>query len=454
MIASTYNNEQLKIIIDFSDVNLPNYVAGSMYADDKFITEAEFNWQSRNNKLGSFSFTGSSASLDIYDENDTLNVNNNKGLYFGVQLLNRKVLIYKSGFNGDTPVWKPYGEWYIRSSGNNYASGWHDVTSLSLEDGLSELGNNIMPNIEYSGSTGEDAVVAIFNALGIGAEKYDLSEVNLSTLTYTALPDGKVRDALIDICNLSFTYITVDVNGVYVFKNLFSSNTSTPDFDLDYTVVGEIAASTEEAENYNNVSVKYAGAKALAYKQINSLNSIAVHGPTAKIKLSTGDEKVMSIEQMSVLAHNTGSLINYTYKLLTDSIDIDLLLSNDEEHIISVTAYGLAQSYDKQTSITVAVPGSSESASSDVYEYTSKLPITETEAYTIAHKFVNMIKTLRHKITISHTMLSPDLTVGLVVRLTNTGTAYDGLYTVDSIKNSFGSEYSCVLTLIKTVGEE
>ena len=205
------------IVVYYGDVN----------ESGMFIVEADFNFIDSNCDVNMLGVSESStACLLLYDRTGVLSPDNEDSPYYSTLINGVHVKIEINDHEeNNTPVWEPYGEWYITSVTSELADGEYQPLRICLQDRLNILGDMEITNDEgelaaISGVTAAeilDGVLSNIKWLGVNLESgvdyvIDSAITAMDDAIFGVTSGSKVRDIINNVCRtcLARAYIRLD----------------------------------------------------------------------------------------------------------------------------------------------------------------------------------------------------------------------------------------------------
>lgn len=456
-----WNNEQFKFILKFSEIDdeLDDLILSTDYnvSPTAFVNEQPgFSFESSQasvNRL--FSLSDSLLNLKVTDTEALLNKNNTTSPYFGHLVPGIKLEAYIADdlAAGETYVdydWQSYGTWFVTSIENSVSLGDNTTVKISAKDIISEIGALKTDTLQYSGSTGQQALVTVLTAAGLTNADYVIdSSLDLS-FAYTKLKDT-LATTINDILRASCGYCTILHNGKLLFASVFNIHALGQIYTLDAGTVGDISLPMHESMNYGRVEVKYAsGSDSKYFKAIGDYASkISTGSTTINVEMPTG---LLSIEALRIVIKGCadGDLINdVSYVLSGNILAITVSATLEANRDILVDIYASVPSSAAMNTETYNIDAAA-SNNSYAYVYETTHITSQQEAETLAEQLGDVIRMMRTQLICSTSMLSPYINVGDTITITNSDIAdYNGDYMITSLDIDTGASYNTSFTLLK-----
>ena len=128
-----WNNEQYKLVIDFSDAGLPDYeVTTNSGLTDSFIHSIDATFTDGNRSSNPLGFMYSSQTyVYVYDNEDLINPFNIQSKYYSYMTPGRKATLYKMVNSGE---WKRYFAGNITTCNGSFENGPHGLVIIHIEE--------------------------------------------------------------------------------------------------------------------------------------------------------------------------------------------------------------------------------------------------------------------------------------------------------------------------------
>ena len=471
-MSSEFDNEQYKLIIDFSDVGLANYEVTTGGAQrelppfspdnpDAPWTHGTEGVQKYINKISTRMTAGASDSdplghltssqcfLYVFDEDDTINPMNSGSVYFGYMAQGRKAKVLRTDDGGTT--WTQYFVGFITNWQGSYKDGCCGPVSLAIADPISSIGRFATTELDYHGSTALDALQAIFTAYGLTANDYVIDpDLQLNTLQCTALM-SPARNTINDICYRSLACVQMKHDGKIYISKLYSPMETTPDWVVTCEDLGPITPLISNAVRYSVVKVNYTAAGGLAYKLLASQSDITLSDGVNKITLDAFD-KIYSVESVDITVDEGFSPQEYnsvTYSAGENNINVTIDAELDNEKTARIDVYGLTAGGTQQKTELMPINGEVlYTDTTSAFEYNATDIMDDVEAHNLAAELAAYISTLRKRVEISQTNLSSDIEVGDVISISGIVSYYDNQYRVQEVVMEYGETYNVKLVLV------
>jgi hypothetical protein len=442
-MSVNYAGEQFKIEIDFSDITgLDNYITTTYtYSDGSYIESLNFHFTDgdrSNMPIGKI--MSSYVYVNIFDPSDVLNPKNQDSAYYGHLNSGRKITIYKSKIVNNIAVWQEYFSGTVSKWSSSYQDGRHGLTRLYCEDILNKICAKDISDLSYSGLNAHNAVTSIFEYCGLTSNDYEIeSGLDLTAILYSTLQQGNARRTLQDICQQALAFITVKHNGKVFIGSLIRSET-TADWTLGNGDVAPIQNNQEDAANYSIVKLAYPGSGDL-YSLVGKLERILLTNGENVIPVPLqSDIDIKSIEDATVdiegnddVQMDTGMITDISVSGSNTTAEVTVELDVQEDVYADFSVYGIINSSDIKASVTATIPGHQATDSAATYTIETNRVLNSTSAQTMAAAIASYINNLKNHLSVSASHLSPDISVGDVVEITNVSSTYNGLYYVAEV---------------------
>lgn len=439
---------QMKLHIDENTV----YVASSIQDEETgiFIQSASFSKSDGNTNVNPLGIASSdSVNLSIFDPSDNLSPANTNSPYYGKLASGLKMEMFISKDRGQT--WSPFGVYYTNNFSGSYSEGYHNLVSISAADRLNILGNELIPELNvYANVTLLELLETLFDALGYSKDEYYIDpKVDLSEV-WGVLPGTKVRDFINSVCQRTFSRVIINAQGVIEFVPALDLATNYNELVLEPEDVGELKNASSDNINYSKVNVKYDVYGTVAEVTAYSNDSVSLAIGHNIIDDITFANTVVCIKNVYIRYRselNLAKIENVEYVAFGDGmiLELDVLNANVFEVSIQVEAV-VKTTIEKTATVSLNTNGRL-----GLTEYTLDVDnqMTDEAAQKLCNDIVEYLKRLENKISISGTVLTPDISIGDQITLQNTGTLYDGVYKVTSLQIEFSESYSLNAELIR-----
>lgn len=448
-----WQGQDLKFTLYIDDEN--TYEATTIGdTSNKFIHSISFNKSEGNTSVNPLGIASSDrVNISVFDPEDLLSPANTSGPYVDKLTTGLKIEVNISDDMGET--WKPFGVFYTTSFSGNYSDGVHNLVTISGEDRLNTFGNTIVPELPvYANVSIQKIIESLYEALGYTTAEYYIDPLINTEYLWGILPGTKVRDFINSACQRMFARVLIDTNGVMRWLPALTLGTNYNQITVNPNMIGNLKNNTANNINYSRINVKYVIYGQETEATIYSNNNISLKVGENTIDNITFNNVVVAVTRLLVNYKSElglGSITNVSYVAFGNGMIINIETEGESVYGVSITAEGIVMStLSKIASLEVDSGGR---VGLTEFTYENKFPMTEAEANQLCQDLWNYIKTLRNRITISNTALSPYISIGDKVTVEGTGTLYDGVYKVINIDLKFAETYSSSLTLLR-LGEQ
>ena len=417
---------------------------------DSFIQSLSFNNNEGNMRVNPLGVaTSNRVTISIFDKLDRLSPGNMNGPYFKKLVNGLKIeLTIQYVENGP---WTPYGEYYTTGFSGSYTDGFAGLATIQAEDKLNTIGNLEVPELNVYANVSIKALIkAVFNGLNITDEMYTIDPgIDMSRI-YGVLPGTKVRDFLNKVCQITFSRVIIDREGLIRFIPALKLASSYNELTLGPDDISSLKNMNTDNINYNKIRVQY-----LAYGQ----NTRAIIYRRSNVVLALGDNslndivfnnQVISIENIDIQyssENNKAGIDKITYQAFQDGMILNIHVSgaavNDSDIVIEGIVISGADQYE---SIDLR---NSTKLGGLTFTLETDIQMTKTEAQTLCRNVRDYIEEIARSIDISGCVLTPRLYTGDKVIIKGTGTMYDGTYKVTTQSLNYSENYSMNMTLIR-----
>lgn len=469
-----------KLVIKFSELTnrsgeslgLSDYTVVSrpdIENSEKWLASQQFDFICGNDDVETIGMAESSTALmDVFDWNGTLNPDNDNSPYYGYLINGVHAIFYKSSgiVPGSEPgdenryYWSAYGDWYTTAFNAELSDGSFAPVHISFEDRLNTIGaKHIEFEAEeaagYSGLTADALLAAVFTNAGLTSDDYYISID--SSITYytgfTAKNGELVRDVVNRICQLTCSrcYVRPDLRRVIVEPVLSCIYGNS----VQLEGMTALTSSLRAAAMYDSVKVTY-------YKKASK---IPVRVGATSADLVTGsnvvnidfDEPVVGIDNIRVYSQQADEDEEATSNSV--SVNLQSWFGWEGGVTVNVGAYGgdvsdvnfevIGRVATDKKSKTVNINNNVKTESSLTYEYDSGLIMSKADATATANRLAGIIKSLSVVKAINDTYYTMSILPGDCVVVVNATPSFDGTYKVNRTSIVNGEGYNMTIELIK-----
>lgn len=441
-METIYNNEQLRATIKFPS---GDYVALTDKPGtdlDKLLISSEFSLSEGNtgvNPVGTLA--SNSASLMIYDTEDSLSPGNTSSPYYG-EMVNGVRVLLEVRSTGD---WEPYGTWYTTGWSGAYYDGGAYAVRVSLEDRLNTLGQLPLPKITaYKDIQVGQLITNVLKAVGVPETELYIDPALNQTISYGIAQGDKVRDFINSICQMVFARVFVNRDNVICFYPALSTLATGNTWTLTHNELGSLYNKNEAAINYSSVKLSYyepdAVVKEVLFDGVYDLKS----GANTLTDI-TPNGKVISVEQVDVTSKTT-TVQGLQITAFQDYISLNVTVTEAEEDV-SISGLGYVVG-SKQSFVIANIPNAAITGAG-VLPFDTQQILTTTQANALAQQVASFVQAVSRSFGVSGTPLTPFIYTGDKVVIADTGTHYDGTYKVTEATIRFAEGYGVDISFIR-----
>jgi hypothetical protein len=471
-MSTFYEDEQFKLIIDFSDVTgLSDYEAMTgapakelppfdpehpdepwTHSDDstekyiQTIHKKSASGNSGSNPIGHMA--SATLYISVFDDEDTINPMNESSAYAGHMTPGRKVQLLKST---DGTNWSSYFKGFITNWQGSFKDGYYGITTITATDLLNNIGVMDLSAVSYTGENAKQALEAIFTAYGLTSSDYVIdNSLNLQSIAYASLK-SPARQTINDICYKAIARVVMKQDGKIYVEPLIITAPVTADHVLTANDIGPLTPVNTNAVSFSKVKVSYLSGDGLAYQKIASQTDIKLINGVTEIVLDSL-EKIYSVDDVDITINEESAPQEYnsiTYRASDNSVTVSVNATLDGEKSARIDVYGLVAGGTQTKSVSVDISGSAIGAQASTFEYNSSSIMTTVTATALANKLADYIRSLRKQIEIQQTTLSSDVEVGDTVQIIGVSTTYNGMYIVSAVSLENTEDYNVSITLLK-----
>lgn len=469
-----------KLVIKFSELTdtsgtslgLDDYVVYMLdgFVDNtRFIGDIKTDLSIGNDDVAVLGVAESStAMVQVYDYDGTLNPDNSDSVYNGYLLNGIRAELYKATEvnSSETPgtdayyQWQAYGEWYTTGFNAELSDGSYAPVQLSFEDRMNNLGAKSLDftaeqSFGFSGLSGAELLARIFEFAGLSENDYvihiDPNKDNFSG--WGVKPGDLVRDIINRVCQATLTRCYFRMDGkLYVEEIDYITGR-----DI-WQVDGMNALTSNIGQNviYNDACVKYYIPSDFKFDELCN----------EEVDLVTGDNNIslffngsamsiddirafVSVENANEDSNNTGYAGDGEFNITEWSgwekgVNIKVY-STANIPKVTLVIYGHVVDGEPRRSAKQLVNEDVATWSSMTFEFDSLGTMSSSAANTLAANIASAIRKLTVKKAMHDTAYSIDMQIGDVLQIQNCGTSFDGYYKISRLSMETGETYSLSL---------
>jgi hypothetical protein len=440
-MGNSYNGEGLRAELTFAD--------GSGYTVDTFgspnyTSKAHFLWVKGNDKADPLGIpVSSSVSLELYDPDDNLSPINTASPYYGLLELGIKVNMFITYDGGS--MWQPYGEFYASGITGTYNNGSVSMAQIDADDIINTIMNSEAPGLQIGANVPVgDLLVQLFDGIN---EKYGFDfnyEVDPSiasqTISIGVFGGNLVRDVIKEICHATLSRIYSDRYKIICILPALTPFWKGSTWNLGPEDLGDLRNEINPATNFNNVEIRYFTTEG------GNFRSQQIHFQTTDLTAGTNtldinfSEQVRAVEGVEIIFDNSGSTAAITSVEMQAYHRGGQLIINATDTIeqARITIFGsVVAGGEQRISQRIA-----DRLGGATFTHTSNQFLTTQEAQQYLQNFIQYLLLISRRVSVSGTLLTPQIFIGDAVTISGTGTAYDGNYVLSEVNINFSEGYS------------
>ena len=455
------------IVVYYGDVN----------ESGMFIVEADFNFIDSNCDVNMLGVSESStACLLLYDRTGVLSPDNEDSPYYSTLINGVHVKIEINDHEeNNTPVWEPYGEWYITSVTSELADGEYQPLRICLQDRLNILGDMEITNDEgelaaISGVTAAeilDGVLSNIKWLGVNLESgvdyvIDSAITAMDDAIFGVTSGSKVRDIINNVCRTCLARAYIRLDGKLYIEKYNKKHTSNT-----WIVDGMTAIHSINNSNalYSSVCVKYYNRKRTASELIASYDLPDIPDQESELVLDGTNiifvpfnKSVASIDRIETyvpMGEDENQDENATLTVTkwtgwSNGCYIETENSTEDEELLDcrIDVYGHVPVGQPKLSNVYPINDAVVTATNSVLYYVSDQILTKSDANKLARRIATYFKNEMRKKTMNDTIYSMKMCIGDKLVLQGVNSNFNGDYRITGVSISLGETYSLSLELV------